>query len=101
MALRILSLYLLIFMVFVSSVESSPLLDSFLMENYPSLNLAHTSSPIIHRSNFISLICQRQEQYPIRLTRKLCSNYFQPYKLQEEDEEQQQRNKRVGWTISV
>ncbi|CAF0964941.1 unnamed protein product [Rotaria sordida] len=94
-------------MIFISSIESSQQLNDILIENYPLLNSAHTSSPTIHRFNFISLICQRQEQYPIKLTKKLCSNYFQPYKIQGDDQEQQQqqqhqqRNKRVGWTISV
>ncbi|CAF1050392.1 unnamed protein product [Rotaria sp. Silwood1] len=100
MALRILSLCLFIFMVCIFSIESSPLIDDILIENYPTPNLSHTSLPTIHQFNFISLICQQQEQYPMRLTKKLCSHYIQPYKIQEENEEQQ-RNKRVGWTISV
>jgi hypothetical protein len=33
------------------------------------------------------------------MTRKFCSNYFPTDKIQEQ--QQQQRGKRVGWTISV
>ncbi len=83
-------------MVFITSIESSPLTDDFLIENDSAFNFGNTPSVIIHPFNFISFICQQQEQYPSKLTRKLCSNYLQSDKIQE-----QQRGKRVGWTISV
>jgi len=84
-------------MIYLSSIESSPLSSDVVIENYPSTDLLSASSDLIHPLNFISLICQQQEQYPIRLTKKLCSNSIHSYKAQEE----QQRGKRVGWTISV
>ncbi len=96
MAFRILFLYVFISMVFISLIESSPLSDDFLIENDSSLDLANTPSVIIHPYNFISLICQQKERYPLKITKKLCSNYLQSNNIQE-----QQRNKRVGWTISV
>jgi len=97
MAFRILSFYVFIFMIYFCSIESSPLSGDVLVENYPSTDLVSASSNIIHPLSFISLICQQQEQYPLRLTKKLCSNSIHSYKGQEE----QQRGKRVGWTISV
>jgi len=79
---------LFISMIVISSIKSIPLTaDDDLIEN---------ESFTIHPINFISLLCQQQQQYPIKLIRKICSNYLQTNKLQE-----QQRGKRVGWTISV
>ncbi len=93
MAFRILLVYVLISMVCISSMQSLPLSDDFLLENDLSSNLVNPSSSIIYPYYFIPLICQQQEQYPLKITRKLCSNYLQSDK--------QQRGKRVGWTISV
>ena len=77
-------------MVCIHSIQSSPLSDDYTLEN-------DSPTMIIHPYKFISLMCQQQEQYPTKLTRKLCSNYLQFDKAQD----QQQRGKRVGWTISV
>ena len=71
-------------MIYFSSIESSPLSDDTLIENYSPTNLASTPTKIINPSNFISLICQYHEQYPLKLTRKLCSNYIHSYKVQEQ-----------------
>jgi hypothetical protein len=79
-------------MVLFSSVAALPLSDDILIDN----DLSNSPSVIIHPLNFISLICQQQEQYPYKLMKKICSNDLQSYKIQE-----QQRGKRVGWTISV
>ena len=91
MASQTFLVYLFISMIVISSIKSIPLTaDDDLIEN---------ESFTIHPINFISLLCQQQEQqqqYPIKLIRKICSNYLQTNKLQE-----QQRGKRVGWTISV
>lgn len=97
MAIRILFSYIFILMVSISLIKSLPLTEDFLIDNDPSINLSNTPSVIIHPYSFISFICQQQEQYPSKITRKLCANYFQSDKIQE----QQQRGKRVGWTISV
>jgi hypothetical protein len=104
MACRILPLYIFFFMVFLYSVESSSISDDLLIDDYHLSNVVNTPSALTHPLHFISLICQQPEQYPIRLTRKLCSTYLQQYKLQDEEQQQQQqqqRGKRVGWTISV
>jgi hypothetical protein len=92
MAIRFLLITQFIFMILFSSIQSLPLSDDSLTEN------DSTFAPyvIIHPFNFISLICQQQEQYRLKLRRKFCSNDLQLYKIQE-----QQRVKRVGWTISV
>jgi len=88
MASQTFLVYLFISMIVISSIKSIPLTaDDDLIEN---------ESFTIHPINFISLLCQQQQQYPIKLIRKICSNYLQTNKLQE-----QQRGKRVGWTISV
>ncbi len=96
MAFRICLLYVFILMIYISSTESSPISDDFLIENDSSINLPNIPSVIIHPYNFISFICQQQEQYPSKMIRKLCLNNLQLDKIQE-----QQRGKRVGWTISV
>ena len=46
-----------------------------------------------HPLYFILNICQRRKQYSLEITRLLCSKRFSV--------EDKQRNKRVGWTISV
>jgi len=51
----------------------------------------------IHPLHLISYICHRQEQYPLKIRKNLCSTHVQSFKSQKE----QQRGKRVGWTISV
>lgn len=94
---RIVISYFLIFMIFYSSIQSSPLFDDYITENGSPVDFA---TPTFDLSSFISFICQRQEQYPFKLKRKVCSKYVQSFKIQEEKPEQQ-RNKRVGWTISV
>ena len=90
----------LIAVISIISIQSSPLSDEYLFDNdFSSPTLINPSSPImIHPYKFISLICQQQEQYPAKLTRKLCANTLQLDKVQDQ---QQQRGKRVGWTISV
>ncbi len=98
MAFRILLSFIIISMVYVSLVQSSPISDDFLLENDSTPSLTNQSPVIIYPYNFISFICQQQEQYPLKITRKLCSNYLQSDKRQEQE---QQRGKRVGWTISV
>jgi hypothetical protein len=87
-------------MIYISSIQSSAISDDFLIENdsSSSSSLTNPSSVIIYPHSFISLVCQQHEQYPSKITRKLCSNYLQSDKGQEQ---QQQRGKRVGWTISV
>lgn len=99
MAFRMLFICALISMVYLISIQSSPLTDEYLFGNDFSSSATQTnpSSVLIHPYKFISLICQQQEQYPAKLTRKLCSNFLQFDKVQD----QQQRGKRVGWTISV
>ena len=88
----------LLFCMFISTIYiSSVLSDDFLLENDASPNSVNPPSMIAYPYDFISLICQQPEQYPSKITRKLCSNYFQSGKQQQ----QQQRGKRVGWTISV
>jgi hypothetical protein len=99
MAFRVLLLYVFILMIYISSIKSSPLSDDFLIENDSSINLPNIPSVIIHPYNFISFICQQQEQYPSKIIRKLCLNNLQLDKIQEQ--QKQQRGKRVGWTISV
>ncbi|UJR22053.1 hypothetical protein I4U23_025121 [Adineta vaga] len=86
-----------------SSIKSVPLSDDILIENDSSSNLMKPLCDVIHPINFISLICQQQEQYPLKLTRKLCSNSIHLYKTQQQEQQQKQqpREKRVGWTISV
>ncbi len=89
-------------MIYISSIQSSAISDDFLIENdssSSSSSLTNPSSVIIDPHSFISLVCQQHEQYPSKITRKLCSNYLQSDKGQEQ--QQQQRGKRVGWTISV
>ncbi|UJR27096.1 hypothetical protein I4U23_008396 [Adineta vaga] len=49
-----------------------------------------------HASYFISYLCQQQKQYSLYMRKKYCSSQFPSSKSQEE-----QRGKRVGWTISV
>ncbi|CAF3424597.1 unnamed protein product [Rotaria socialis] len=107
MGIRFHSLYLIIVLVICASIQSSPILDDNSNEHDSSLNFGNMPSSIIQRSNFISLLCQRQEQFPMKLKTKLCSNYIQLYNVQEDDDDegqqqqQQEREKRVGWTISV
>lgn len=62
------------------------------MSNYESI---YKLSLIIQPFDFISNICQRQKQHSLK-TRIYCLRRFQSTESQE-----QQRNKRVGWTISV
>ena len=98
MAFRMLLIFVLISMFSISSIQSSPLSDDYLLENDAS-SVNPSSAVIIHPYNFISLICQQPEQYPMKMIRKICSNYLPSDKIQ--DQQQQQRGKRVGWTISV
>ncbi len=82
-------LYLYIFFfVFHNSIESTPSTNDIITgETSENLTL------FLHPLYFLSHICQRQKQYPLKITRKFCSSRSQ--------EQQQQRGKRVGWTISV
>jgi len=81
--------YLYIFLlIFHLSVESTSSTTNDMIINKSSQHF-----PLFrHRLHFISHICQRQKQYPLEiLTRKFCLTRSQ----------EEQRNKRVGWTISV
>jgi hypothetical protein len=81
--------YLYIFLlIFHLSVESTSSTTNDMISNKSSQDF-----PLFrHRLYFISHICQRQKQYPLEITRKFCLTRSQ---------QEQQRNKRVGWTISV
>ncbi|CAF1135535.1 unnamed protein product [Rotaria magnacalcarata] len=106
MGIRFHSLYLIILLVICASIQSSPIWGENFNKHYSLLNLVNIPSSVIQRSNFISLLCQRQKQHPIELKTKLCSNYIQSYNVHADDDDegqkqQEQREKRVGWTISV
>lgn len=101
MTIRILTLSLLMCITVFSSIESSPLLDEKLMANNPSLNVDDSALPMLQHANLIAFLCQQHKQIPLELKRKFCSNYIRLHKIQDDDEGEQQRNKRVGWTISV
>jgi len=77
----------IILLIFHYSVESTSSTDDLIntksSEDFPLF---------VHPLYFISHICQRQKQYPLKITKKFCSTPSQ---------EEQQRGKRVGWTISV
>lgn len=98
MVFRLLAICFCLFLVQCALIESVPLTDEVLIENYPTANLIKSECDALHPIEFISLICQQQEQYPLKLTKKLCSNSIHSYKTQEQ---QSPREKRVGWTISV
>ncbi|CAF1256900.1 unnamed protein product [Adineta steineri] len=100
MAFRILAFSIFISMIYFYSIESLPFSDDLPIENSLYPNLIKLPTDVMYPSNFISIICQQQEQYPLKLTNKLCSNSFHLYKIHEQ-QKQQQRGKRVGWTISV
>jgi hypothetical protein len=93
MALRLLSFLCLLFIIPYCAPEST---NDLISNNYYPLN-SHDTLIFTHPLHFISHICQRQEQYPIELTNKFCAKYIQS----QEEKQQQQRGKRVGWTISV
>jgi hypothetical protein len=85
-------LFLIILICSIESISSTnDIIDDKDTDDFPSF---------IHPLYFTSYICQRQKQYPLKITKKLCSTGFQSYKSREE-KQQQQRGKRVGWTISV
>jgi len=71
-------------LIFHYSVESTSTTNDLI-----NTKSSQDFSLFIHPLHFISHICQQQEQYPLKITRKFCST------------PSQQRGKRVGWTISV
>ncbi|CAF1218470.1 unnamed protein product [Adineta steineri] len=74
------------------SVESTTSRKKINLKSFNELPL------YIHPLHFISHICRQQKQYSLEITRKYCPLHLQSSKSQEK---QQQRGKRVGWTISV
>jgi hypothetical protein len=79
--------YIYILLIFHYSIELTSSTNDLVGNNY-----SQQLPLFIHPLHFISHICQRQKQYPLKITRKFCSIDLQ---------KQQQRDKRVGWTISV
>jgi hypothetical protein len=78
---RLLSLVIFLF-IFHYSFELRSSTNAIINGKY-----SRDLSLFIHPIYFISHICRREKQYPLKMTRKYCS--------------QKQRDKRVGWTITV
>ena len=71
------------------SVQSADTNDK--MEIY--LSKMHLPDTERTSSSFISYLCQRHKRYSTEITKKFCSSHIQP--------PEEQREKRVGWTIGV
>ncbi|CAF3672510.1 unnamed protein product [Rotaria socialis] len=92
MILRLLVAYLFLFFIsFQYSYEMSTSTNGMSTNKYN-----HDLFLLVKSLHLISRLCQKQRQYPLNIT-KLCLRCFPPDSLQK----QEQRSKRVGWTISV
>lgn len=56
----------------------------------------HTRSVLLGKHAFNWILCQRAEQYPWKLRKKFCLE-----QLQDKQQQEETRGKRVGWTISI
>ena len=104
MAFRLLSFYFFIWLIYAYSIQSLPLSDDFPADNYADSRLENMPHLVVHPLQVIALICHQRERYPSQLTRQLCSGdarSFVPQADADNGGDQQQRGKRVGWTISV
>ncbi|CAF3769140.1 unnamed protein product [Rotaria socialis] len=92
MILRLLVAYLFLFFIsFQYSYEMSTSTNGMSTNKYN-----HDLFLLVKSLHLISRLCQKQRQYPLNIT-KLCLRCFPSDSLQK----QEQRSKRVGWTISV
>jgi hypothetical protein len=80
------SLLIIFLFIFHYSVELPSTTNGIINEKY-----SRDLPLFIHPVYFISNICRQQKQYSMKITRKFCSEYSQ----------ENHRDKRVGWTISV
>ena len=57
----------------------------------------------IHPLVLLPFICEHQDQFPWKLTHRFCSNptIQQQQQQPQTPVQQQEREKRIGWTISV
>lgn len=71
-------------------IESSPL-STTKMDDHQ-----HARSVLLGKHAFDWILCQRAEQYPWKLRKKFCLE-----QLQDKQQQEETRGKRVGWTISI
>ena len=81
-----------LFLLCFSYVTQSTSLPTKLIDHQTH---ARTGSSIRYTGDFIFHLCQRSKQYPRKIKKQFCSEQWQ------DEHQQQQRDKRVGWTITI